>query len=378
MSKTQPPSPDQLEISVFGPGYGECVLIHVGQGVWLVVDSCIDPETNRSAPLGYLESIGIDPASAIDLVVASHWHADHVRGLHELYSVASVAKFCCSSALTGAEFVALATLYSESAGKIPVGPEELYKCLITLRDRTKITGKGHHRWAVTDRLLWQSGGTSPLKAKLTALSPSDEMLTRTQQLMLNYMTLLKKGYSEPRLIANCPNDVAVALLLEVNGRKILLGSDLEQEKNELVGWSAVMASEAVKDGKCCTFKVAHHGSDSGHNDHVWDELLESQPFALLTPFRHGSLRIPTESDRARILSKTPHAFISADPNASAKLPKKGSKVQAMMNGTVRNRRLAAGEMGHIRWRAPLADPTDRGSVELFNGAMPLADVADAA
>lgn len=378
MSKTLPPSSEELEVSVFGPGYGECVLIHVGHGIWLVVDSCIDPKTNRSAPLSYLESIGFDPASAIDLVVASHWHADHVRGLHELFSAASTAKFSCSSALTSTEFVALARIYAESAGKIPIGPEELYKCLVTLRDRVAKTGKNHHRWAITDRLIWQTDTSSQLKARLTALSPSDEMLTRTQKLMLNYMALLKKGYSEPRLIAGCPNDVAVALLLEVSGRQILLGSDLEQEANTAVGWSAVMTCESVKEIKCCTFKVAHHGASSGHNDRVWNELLEPAPLALLTPFRHGKLRIPTRYERERILSKTEHAYITADPNATVKLSKKGTKVQALVDGTVRNRRLATGAMGHVRWRAPLAKPTDRGTIELFDGAMSLATVAEAA
>lgn len=367
-----------MEVSVFGPGFGECVLVHVGHGVWLVVDSCIDPKTKRSAPLSYLESIGFNPASAIDMVVASHWHADHVRGLHELFSAASAAKFSCSTALTSAEFLSLAKIYADSADKIPIGPEELYKCLTTVEARTKNTGKGHHRWAGSDKVLWQSRATSPLKVKLTALSPSEEMYTRTQQSMINYLTLIKKGHSEPRMMAGCPNDVAVALLLEVNGRQILLGSDLEQEAKTSVGWSAVMTCEAVKNGKCCMFKVSHHGSDSGHSDQVWDELLDATPLALLTPFRYGDLRLPTQTDRERILSRTEHAYISADPNAIVKPPKKGTKVQAFVDGAVKNRRLAAGKMGQVRWRASLADHTDPGYIELFDGAMSLASVADAA
>ncbi|CAN5425561.1 hypothetical protein BH11PSE11_BH11PSE11_01920 [soil metagenome] len=54
-----------------------------------------------------------------------------------------------------------------------------------------------------------------------------------------------------------------------------------------------------------------------------------------------------------------------------------TKVQAFINETVRNRRLAVNEMGHIRWRAPLADPADRGQIELFDGAIELAVVANA-
>src|SRR6516164_161156 len=33
-----PPRPDQVEISVFGPSYGECIVAHLGHGNWIVVD----------------------------------------------------------------------------------------------------------------------------------------------------------------------------------------------------------------------------------------------------------------------------------------------------------------------------------------------------
>src|ERR1017187_10993359 len=74
----------------------------------------------------------------------------------------------------------------------------------------------------------------------------------------------------------------------------------------------------------------------------------------------------------------PISYISADPNAIVKPPKKGTKVQAFVDGAVKNRRLAAGKMGQVRWRASLADHTDPAYIELFDGAMSLASVADAA
>jgi len=276
------------------------------------------------------------------------------------------------------EFLTLAKIEAMEPGKIPLGPEELYRCLTTVRERAE-TSRGHqHKWAGPDRILWQTDKHAPVKIRITTLSPSDEMHSRTVQTMLNYITAVKKGLSEPRLIATCPNDVAVAVLLEINERQILLGSDLEQESNVAVGWSAVLAGEAVKDSKCCAFKVAHHGSYSGHSDAVWEELLETSPLALITPFRHGDLRIPTGGDRARILARTGDAYISADPNLSTKAPKKSGKVQARRSNNTINRRLANGPMGHIRWRAPINDPADRGLVELFDGALPLAVVSSAA
>jgi hypothetical protein len=378
MCKTQAPSSRQVEISVFGPGYGEAVLIHVGNGAWIVIDSCISPKTRRPAPLEYLESIGVPSESAIRLVIASHWHADHVRGLHQILSAAKSAKFSCAESLACNEFLALAKLYCMEPGKIPLGPEELYRCLTTVRERIDHSGNQLLRWAAPDRVLWQSGKDSAIKIRLTTLSPSDEMHSRTIQMMLNYIKAIKLGYSEPRLLASCPNDVAVALLLEIEGRQILLGSDLEQEPNSAVGWSAVLAGESMKGSKCCAFKVAHHGSYSGHSDAVWDEHLETNALALITPFRHGSHRIPTDDDRARILARTDEAYISADPNVFTRAPKKSKKVQAIVGNTIRNRRLAIGSVGHIRWRAPIDDPTDRGLVELFDGALRLTAVTSAA
>ena len=32
------PQPDQVEISIFGPGYGECILIHCGNDEWIISD----------------------------------------------------------------------------------------------------------------------------------------------------------------------------------------------------------------------------------------------------------------------------------------------------------------------------------------------------
>jgi hypothetical protein len=316
----------------------------------------------------------VKPESAIRLVVASHWHADHVRGLHQLFSAAKSAVFSCAESLARDEFLTLAKIYCDKQDKFPLGPEEMYRCLTTAQERTRQSGTPMHRWAAPDRILWQTDKESPIKVRVTTLSPSDEMHSRTIQMMLNYIKAMKNGYSEPRLLASCPNDVAVAILLEINGRQILMGSDLEEESNSNVGWSAVMLGEAIKDAKCCAFKVAHHGSYSGHNNAVWDKLLEPSPIALITPFRHGAHRIPTKSDSQRILALTDAAYISADPNRSSKAPRKPRKIQAILDHTIMNRRLALMPVGHIRWRAPLNNPIDRGVVELFDGAIPLATV----
>ena len=49
--KVDPPSPDELEISLFGPGRGECVVVHLGNNDWLVVDSCLDNTSSQPVAL---------------------------------------------------------------------------------------------------------------------------------------------------------------------------------------------------------------------------------------------------------------------------------------------------------------------------------------
>ncbi|MDE2822319.1 MAG: MBL fold metallo-hydrolase, partial [Chloroflexota bacterium] len=99
-----PPSPDEVEVTLLGPGYGESVLVHIGQGRWIVVDSCIGPAREPQA-LDYLRSIGVEPAAAVTLIVATHWHDDHIRGMAKLVEACPDALFSCAAALRRDEFL---------------------------------------------------------------------------------------------------------------------------------------------------------------------------------------------------------------------------------------------------------------------------------
>ena len=79
------PSDDELEVSVFGPGIGECIVVHLGRHEWIIVDSCCDTD-NEPAATKYLKEIGIDTASEVKLIVASHWYDDHIRGKGGIHS----------------------------------------------------------------------------------------------------------------------------------------------------------------------------------------------------------------------------------------------------------------------------------------------------
>src|SRR6266545_2127970 len=101
-----PPAADEFEVSVLGPGYGECIVVHLGHGEWLINDSCVD-RNRRAAGLSYLDTLGVDVTQAVKVVVASHWDDDHVRGLGEVVDKCSQALFVCSNALGSDIFLQL-------------------------------------------------------------------------------------------------------------------------------------------------------------------------------------------------------------------------------------------------------------------------------
>jgi len=89
------PAADEVEVTLFGPGYGEAIAVHLGEGIWLLVDSCINPDTKQPASLEYLEHLNISP-DAVCSIIASHWHDDHVKGMTKLVEKFTQAEFVIS------------------------------------------------------------------------------------------------------------------------------------------------------------------------------------------------------------------------------------------------------------------------------------------
>lgn len=367
-----PPKPDQLEISVFGPGFGESVVAHVGNGEWIVVDSCLNTPNGDPKPLEYLRLLDFDPALCVKVVVATHWHDDHVAGLSKTLDVCSSALFCCPCALSGSDFLKLAELYQEASVDFPPGPEEIRKSIDIAAHRSKKLRLKMLSFAKADSLVWASPS-----ARLIALSPSDEMCRKTLEFMAQAYAVASSGKNIfDRLTPSTPNDTATALRLDVAGRSVLLGSDLEKGSNPLLGWRAVLTSIMGIEKKSSVFKVAHHGSKSGDHDSIWSDMLDPHPLALISPFRWGRYRLPDAIDRARILSKTDKAYITSHPNRdSPPVGKRSPKVETFIRQATNERRMACGPAGHVRWRASLSDLSDEGHVELFDGAIPLVEVA---
>lgn len=302
MLQGAPPKANELEVTLFGPGYGESIAIHA-DGEWLIIDSCINPATKRPAAQDYLEGIGVDPA-AVKLLACTHWHDDHYKGLAALYKAYPNASLCMSAALQSDEFLTLMTSYEgwhEDSAAISSGMNEIARVFDMARqlDRTP-------QFAIGDRRIWYSGSGS---AELYSLSPSDEMLKRA---FVQFAAMMPQRWTEKRRASIAsPNHVAVAMHLRWGEHSVLLGSDLEEHGDSTTGWSAVIASKTRPRSIASLYKVSHHGSETGEHSELWKQLV-TMPISIVTPFSRGRRPLPAEIDRIRLKSTSSKVHLTAD------------------------------------------------------------------
>lgn len=356
--KGGPPGNEEFEFTLLGPGYGESIVMHVGGGAWIVVDSCADPD-GRPFALPYLESVGVDPARAIAVVAATHWHDDHIRGLARILELCPDAQFCCASALCREEFLAMVgTLEGRHFSTAGSGVRELYEVFSLLHDKKK---RPLH--ALANRVIFKRD-----RCQIWSLSPSDDVF---QTFLRSVGDLIpREGGNKTRISSLSPNKAAVVLWVEGGQFSLLLGADMERQ-----GWVAILGDAARPTGQASVFKIPHHGSENANEPAVWERMLEERPVAVLTPWRRGGRALPTKPDAERILRATPNAWIT-DKGLSGRdnFRHENRTVEKTLRESGARIRRLAGDRGLVRLRR-LIDSDDRWAVETFGGACCLVDYA---
>ncbi|GMU86956.1 MAG: hypothetical protein AMXMBFR48_21970 [Ignavibacteriales bacterium] len=106
--KGNSPEDDEFELSVFGNGNGESVVLHLGDKKWAIIDSFQTFE-KQSVPLEYIRQCSGNNYE-IEFVLATHWHNDHVKGISDILADDSTQTFFQSAALSTeifAQFISL-------------------------------------------------------------------------------------------------------------------------------------------------------------------------------------------------------------------------------------------------------------------------------
>jgi beta-lactamase superfamily II metal-dependent hydrolase len=358
------PQSDEFEVSVFGPGRGECILVHLGYNEWCMIDSCVGRGRSLPAAVEYLKELGQATLDGVLLVLATHWHDDHIGGIAASLREFTNAQFACSTALGQQQFLTLVQLQAKSL-QGDSGVDEFGEILKILQER-KQQGLSRAKvapiLAIQDRLLLRRNqGGRAFPAAITALSPSDG----TVKMALSKIASLMPRPDQPqrRITNRPPNEASVVLLIEVGNRRALFGADLEHSGLAGEGWLAILNSSQTTQ-PAQVFKVPHHGSPNADCSDVWQKLLDHDPIAILTPFTSGK-GLPQEEDLARLRSRTPNLYCTSE--VRAKLPKRDDKV---VEKKLKNRtRIAVdGKLGQVRLRWSATNATAVPQIEMFNGA----------
>ena len=354
-ARGHPPRDDEFELTLLGPGYGESIVLHIGGGTWILVDSC--GRADAPAALEYLRSIDLDPARAVVLIVATHWHDDHIRGMARTVEVCTNATFCCASVLCREEFLtAVHALERRHVAAFGSGLREIHRAFSQLREADSTP-----TWALANRRIFSTG-----PCEVWSLAPADDVFAGFLRELGRLLP--EVGQAETRIRSLSPNDVAVVLWIAVGDIAVLLGSDLEQR-----GWSTVVRNTARPQGTASVFKVPHHGSENAHEPLVWERLLDPEPFAILSPWRRGGRIVPNRRDKQRILASTANAYVSATVDSAASVRRRASMVERMIRqSNISLRRTPPPDGVRLRRRIGSRTPW---RVELFGSACHLRDFA---
>lgn len=332
------PAADEMRVDVFGPGVGECTVVHLGDGSWAVIDSCKGRGRSQPAATEYLTALGADFAK-IEFIIATHWHDDHIRGIAELYERAPNAKFCVAAAVRPDEFLAL-TGGGPMASRFTSGVAELGRVEALARARGTV---------VTTVSAGQRLRYKPASAvtSLWTLSPS----ATDVDLGRRHLRTELDGFrpAARRLSPLTPNDTSVVVLLESDAGPLLLGGDLEHISSQRDrGWHAVLDLEGVPSAPASVLKAPHHGSINAHCPEVWEHKVMPDALTVVTPFERGTTPLPRPEDRDRMRAATANGFLTSDKRSRPAV--RDRVTSRTIRETVRSFRPQTLEMGHVQLR----------------------------
>ena len=312
--------------------------MHLRNHEWVLVDSCLHPDSDEPASLKYLTDLGVVPAEAVVLVVVTHWDDDHIRGIGTIGETCSRAAIACSSALRQEDILQFVLSTEYVGGAFGSGLDELRTILRLPNAASRII------WAKANLPLYpRPPGDVP---QVVALSPSEEAVERSIRSLIEQATgqpiALQRRYRAPE----GPNGASVATSIRASPDSVLLAADLERSNNPESGWRAVV-SYAKPSTAASLVKVPHHASCGAHYDRMWEEMVASDSAAVVTPWALGGNFLPTQRDLDRLKAVTGRLFVTAVPSlARAQKDREVARLIERLHGQVDELR----GWGHLRAR----------------------------
>lgn len=319
-----PPSQDEIEVTLIGTGggYGESIVLKINNDDWIIVDSCVNPETKRPLSIEYLEKIGVDYASKVKHIICTHWHDDHILGISKALELCTNAVFCMPCVNDTKKFVHYVSLDSSKLKKGSLASfVEFKNCLdiIDLRDNKTI------RRLKSDLAIYSNQMSLSNNKKITnqlfSLSPSESVITNFDK---EIATLLNDfGMSKKAVVEKSANENSSVIYFKYGEFSALLGADLEVTPKKNEGWKDIYNNSVLIKGKSIIYKIPHHGSENGYDQSIYNKLIDPNAISKLSTWNRSS-KLPQQKMIDVYKSHTNNLYMTSTVNTSKK-PKKRDK-----------------------------------------------------
>lgn len=333
-----------------GGGYGESIVANLGNNEWIIIDSCIHPNNNKCLPLEFLHKKDVD-LDDVKMIICTHWHSDHIKGLSLLIEKCGQAKFVFSHATDYRKFISFINYDYKFKGTTSdnSSTKEFNRCLEIIIDKKQAVKKAQY-----DKLLYATSYKS-VDIKVWSLSPSEKAMKNYDLEISEYF----QNFSESniKLPKLTPNDKSVVILLELGKHIAILGADLEVKlKDPDLGWLDIVHNSVVvkSTGKAKYFKIPHHGSKNGYHDDIWNILLDAMPIGCLTPSNRHSL--PRKLMIDKYSSLTSELYSSSKPKEHTKPKKRSTRAKKTISNFNETLREIVFNQGIISTYVNITDP----------------------
>ncbi len=337
------PKEDELEISIFGPGYGESIVLHVPHVGWGIIDSFVQKFENTSIvpPLEYLLKILDRPYPKLAFIILTHPHEDHCKGIDKIIKEypGGIERVCRYDGFGLKELRAYNAINNTKLKQAAPGLVYAYRAMeeatkkgSQLKDLSEMT-------LVFDKRI-ETERNCFTEIRMMALSPSAKSKEKYRKELLNVFRV-EEGISITGKDNSDHNLISVALVLKLGNLQVVFGSDVEEGTNNETGWSGIVSNINEPSLWAHLVKVPHHGSENAHNDLAWEKFCsKGKPIALISPFLKGSVVLPKVNDLERIKALSHKVGITGYINLETRLKKYYTReVVRSINSTVRTMKI---------------------------------------
>jgi hypothetical protein len=189
--------------------------------------------------------------------------------------------------------------------------------------------------------------------RITGLGPSSWAETLALQFLAQELAEIEMKGRRGRLIADDPNALCVAVLVEMSGTQLLLGGDLEFPADRRSGWGHAYDIFPIN-GTISIHKVPHHGSENAYCEDIWNDWFSDDCVNVVTPFRPSHL--PRDAEVQRMLDHGRPLYATARSNEIAASAKVRRARQSLRDSATEVNEIG-GIVGRVTYRrAPTGAP----------------------